>query len=167
MKKIKKTSIKRISKIKKYKKLKFYYKCLFLHPFTNEKKIFTNIYDKQIPFKIKFQNQESPFFKKGINFKKFISSYLKLKKRKIEINCSQSILFSGHFLKQKIVEMTLKEFDEYEGDLNLYMAQIPIFKKIYLSDFLKVNKNKLSLLSNINKKNFELLGYLFIIFLIK
>ena len=80
---------------------------------------------------------------------------------KIDIHFSHSGVFNGNYGAEKSVNMTVSDFLEYRGDINLYLAQLPIFERMDLNESFKISKYQrhLGILKKLKeKKNNEVMN---------
>lgn len=59
---------------------------------------------------------------------------------KVDIHFSHNGIFNGNYGAERSVNMNIDEFLKYRGDLNLYLAQLPIFERIDLNENFKISK---------------------------
>lgn len=109
----------------------------------------------EFPFKILMReftkwNQRKIFGKKNEEILRFLLDAEDKKITNIEMMISTGMKFSNSTVFSKIAK--LEEFLDYNGILNLYIAQFPIYKKMKFSDF----HNKSS--KQTNQKLKEILG---------
>lgn len=121
------------------------------------------------PFKISFNKDQHSFFSDAskhqtleTNIATLLASSYSSKNHKIEASVSLDGNFSGHYSSHTIVNLSVQEFLEYSGNLNVYLAQVPIFQKKSTTqsekqhEKIEIEKQNLTSLRNILEKQLNL-----------
>ena len=63
---------------------------------------------------------------------------------KIDVNSSKNGVFSGNYHQQETISLNFRDFLDYNGESTLYLAQIPLYKRLKKSDFYASGSQKMT-----------------------